>query len=265
MADPLDDIAYLVGSRNRVRVLRFLGAERADRRTIHEETGISRATLSRVLSGLEERGWITQRGSECAITPIGELLVDEFTSFVDAVGTIQRLEGAIEYLQLDEIGVDLSHLRDAVITTPNQHDPSATLRRATELVREADEFRFLTNAVASPTAEALGEQTVRGELSFVGVITDALFEAIRSSPEFSAMTREMIESGRAEFYRYDGTVSQTLGLADGTLAVMTQIGGNGNLHAQIETDDKTVRQWVASTIEEHRPRAEPIPVEAFTG
>ena len=261
MDDSLDDIQYLVASRNRVRILRSLREGAADRRALETETGVSKATLGRVLGGFQDRGWVARTGHTYRLTPLGELLADEFTTFVDAVGTIQRLGDAVEHLPLDEIGIDPMRLRDATVTTPDQHDPSATLRRATELVRGAEEFRFLTNAVVSPTAEALREETVEGRLSIVGVITAALFEAVRESPAFAELTREMLEAGRAEFYRYDGDVPRTLGIADGTTAVITRIDEDGILRAQVETDDDAVRSWVESRIEECRRESVPITVE----
>jgi hypothetical protein len=73
----------------------------------------------------------------------------------------------------------------------------------------------------------------------------------------------MIESGGAEFYRYDGTVLQTLGVADGTTATITQVDQDGYQRAQIETDDEHVCAWVTSTIEERRGEAERIRASAL--
>jgi len=264
MSGPFDQIQFLAASKNRVQVLEYLSEAPADREELNEQTGISRPTLSRVLTGLEDQHWISQRGSECEITPLGELLADEFESLVESVETMQRLDGVIEYLPTDEFDFELTRLRDATITRPTRTDPGAPLRRAGELVDGADEFRFLTNTVVSPLAETLREQTVRGELTVVGVITDELLDVVGGSPEFGELTRETIESGHAEFYRYGGAVSQTLGLADGTTAAITQVDEDGYQRAQIETDDERVRSWVASTIEEARRESEPIPAEAFT-
>ncbi|QZP39563.1 helix-turn-helix transcriptional regulator [Halobaculum magnesiiphilum] len=258
MTDPLDQIQYLVMSKNRVRVLEYLSEAPADREELSEQLDIPRSTLSRVLTGLEAQNWISQHGSDCNSTPLGAVLADEFTSLKEAVETMQHLEDVIDYLPVDETDFELNRLRDATITTPTQTDPGAPVRRARELLHEANEFRFLTNTVVSPLVETLREQTVQGELTLVGVITGDLLDAVSDSPEFRERTREMIESGSAEFYRYDGSVSQTLGVADETVAVITQIDRDGNQRAQFETDDRYVCSWVVSTIEEHRREAEQI-------
>ena len=252
MNESLDQIQYLVGSKNRVRVLDYLRKAPADREELSEQLGIPRSTLSRVLTGLEEQNWISQHGPDCESTTLGAFLVEEFSSLMDAVETMQQLEDVIDYLPMDEIDFELSRLRDATIATPSQTDPGAPLRRAMELLREADEFIFLTNTVVSPLAETLQKQTTQGDLTIVGVITGELFDTVSDSPEFRERTREMIESGGAEFYRYDGPVAQTLGVADETIAAITQIDRDGHQRAQIETDDEHVCSWVMSTIEDHR-------------
>ncbi len=258
MSDPLDQIRFLSASENRVQVLMYLYEAPADREEISDQVAISRSTLSRVLTGLEERNWISQHGSECMITSLGAFLADEFVSLIESIETMQKLEDVIGYLPMDEIDFELTRLRDARIATPTQTDPGAPLRRARELLHEADEFRFLTNTVVSPLAETLHEQTVRGELTIVGVITRDLLDTVRDSPEFGELTGEMIESGGAEFYCYDGTVSQTLGVADGTIAAITQVDPDGYQRAQIETDDRRVCSWAMSTIENYRRESERI-------
>jgi hypothetical protein len=183
---------------------------------------------------------------------------------VEAVETMQKFEGVVDYLPIDEVDFELTRLRDATVTTPTQTDPGAPLRRAKELLDEADEFRFLTNTVVSSLAEYLREQTVEGELTLEGVITRDLLDAVRGSPEFVEPTEEMIESGRAAFYCYDGTVSRTLGIADETIASITRIDPDGYQRAQVETEDRHVCSWVMATIEECRRESERITVSALT-
>jgi predicted transcriptional regulator len=265
MAETLDQIQFLVASKYRVQVLMYLNEMAADREELSEQIGIPRSTLSRVLTGLEEQNWVTQYGSDCEITPLGTVLADEFTSLMEAVKTMQKLEAVIDYLPMDDIDFELTSLRDARIATPSQTDPGAPLRRARDLLHGADEFRFLTNTVVSPLAKTLREQAVRGELTIVGVITEELLDAVSDSPEFGGLTREMIESGGAEFYCYDGTLSQTLGVADGRIATISLIDRDGTQRAQIETDDKHVCSWVMSTIEEYRSESEQISAGTLTG
>lgn len=60
MSEPFTQIEYLVASKNRVEVLEQLSEAPADREELSEQLKISRSTLSRVLTGLEEQNWISQ-------------------------------------------------------------------------------------------------------------------------------------------------------------------------------------------------------------
>jgi DNA-binding IclR family transcriptional regulator len=56
-ADALADVDYLSRSDNRVTLLDALAEGAATRRALAEETGVSRATLDRIVTEFEERDW----------------------------------------------------------------------------------------------------------------------------------------------------------------------------------------------------------------
>lgn len=53
--EALEDIAYLLRSPNRVRILDALTRDPYSRRELGEQTGTSRTTLDRIVNELEER------------------------------------------------------------------------------------------------------------------------------------------------------------------------------------------------------------------
>lgn len=66
---PLADIAFLVRSNHRVRVLEELATDERTRRGLHEKPGISQPTLGRVLDGFQEREWVDENGRAYTLTP----------------------------------------------------------------------------------------------------------------------------------------------------------------------------------------------------
>ncbi len=81
MAEALDEIEYLARSENRLVVLRTLATEPMARDALREETGGSRQTLARILSELEERGWVDRAGVDYRATTLGAYLAREFEAF----------------------------------------------------------------------------------------------------------------------------------------------------------------------------------------
>jgi DNA-binding transcriptional ArsR family regulator len=263
MDTPLDAVRFLAGSQNRVRVLERLRDSPASRDELVEEMGVSRPTLSRTLAGLEDRGWITRRGADCEITPLGAFFVDAFATLLEAARTAEKLRGVEPWLPTEEIGVGLGRFEDAAVTSVTPADPTAPIRRAAALARAADDVRCLTNSFVPPIAAVLQERTVHGGQTVVAVITDGVVRTIESDPEISRATRDAIEAGAA-FYRLDDHHPYNAAVVDGTTVALAAVDDEGIVRGLVETDDAAIRSWVDATIERHRQAASSIEPDTFT-
>lgn len=103
---PLDDIAFLSRSNNRVAVLEALARDDQTRRELREATEVSRPTLGCVLDGFEERGWVANSGSgnghDYFLTPLGQVVAEEFTETMATVETVQKLRDLAPQIPFDE-------------------------------------------------------------------------------------------------------------------------------------------------------------------
>ncbi|WP_137287005.1 helix-turn-helix transcriptional regulator [Halorussus salinisoli] len=263
MGSPLDDVRFLAASENRVRVLTYLHDTPADRQELHEKTGISRPTLSRILSGFHDRGWVIQSGSHCEITPLGDSFVTEFTALMTLAETIQKLRDVGQWLPFEEMDIGPRHFEDANIVTVTENDPAAPMRRAKELTRQADHISFITKIFEESIVEVLWERAVNGELTAEVVITEEVVEMIGGNPEMAKLLREAVETGQVTFFRSDEEITHIVALIDESRAGMLVQDDDGVLRAELDTDDEAFRSWVASTIETHQRDAELIPAEDF--
>jgi predicted transcriptional regulator len=80
MDSPLDLVAFLTRSENRVETLLALADGPATRPDLQDETGVARATLSRILADFRRHDLATRDAHEYAATPLGELLAAGLTS-----------------------------------------------------------------------------------------------------------------------------------------------------------------------------------------
>lgn len=260
---PLDDVEFLARSPHRVEVLKTLSTGPWTRPDLRDETGISQPTLGRVLGSLRDHNWVEQRGREYALTSLGELLVEEFGNLLDTVETIQLLGDVVQLLPTEEMDFDIRRLGSATITTPATGDVLRHVRLAEELFYEADDLRILADTIAPGSLEQQRERVVNfraGDQRVESIITgDALDQAF-ADPELVEWTRDLIESGRAPVYRYDGTIPLTLAIADGT-AVLFPSDEHGFPAALIETTDEQVCSWVSAQIDHYREAATQLAVE----
>lgn len=259
---PLDDIAFLARSNNRVRVLVELTDDDRTRRELREMTGISQPTLGRILDGFRQRAWVTKRDRAYALTPFGRLLADEFEALMDSVETIQRFRGFASRLPLDAMEFDLRLLAEATITAPKPTDATAHIRREGELLEQADRIQFLCNQAQPETVERYRDWVIERERQLEAIIAGDAIDAARAHPTMGDHLHDLLASDRATIYRYDGSVSIMLGLFD-DIASIVPLDDNGVPCAFVESENPAVRGWVSATLEAHREEAEPVAVDTL--
>jgi predicted transcriptional regulator len=265
---PLDDVAFVARSNNRVDVLEALAESDLTRRALREATDISQPTIGRILEGFEERGWVSNgengNGSAYRLTPLGRLLAEAFESLLDTVGTIQTLQGIAPRLPLDEMDFDLRALADARITTPGPTDATAHFRRETEVLAQTTRLQFLCNQAQPETVERYRDWVVEDDGELEAVITGDAIDAARAHPMMGRHVGEMLASGRATVYRYDGDVSFMAGMLDDTASIVP-LDDSGVPCAFVESNHDAVREWVTDTFESYREQATPLPAEGLRG
>lgn len=259
---PLDDIAFLSRSNHRIAVLTELAEGPRTRRKLREAVGVSRPTLGRVLAGFEERSWIARDGDVYAVTPIGRVLVEEFTDLMGTVEALQELGELAPRLPLEEMDFDLRRLADATITTPSPRDATAHVRREEALAEQAEEIRFFCNSAHPHMMRVYRDRIVEQGQRLEGVIAGDAMDAAADDPEMRDLLRDMIASDRTTIHRYDGTFPAMVGVL-GETAVITPLGRSGLPLGMIETDDEVVFEWVEATIDAYKADAEEITVAAF--
>ena len=265
MWDPLAEVKYLANSPHRVAVLGTLARSPATRSEIREATGVSQATLSRLLAGFHARGWIEVRDRTYRLTPYGRELSAGITELVGCVDRNRWLHRIAEWLPIEEMGLDLERFGDASVTVPTPVDPTAPMRRATELIESADDVRTLSSGLAPPVIQANWECVVHGTQRVESVRTSEMVRMIGENPRYRTWIRETRESGRATLYCYDTTPPYNLAVLEGSRVFFGAVDADGNILALVETDDESVLAWATATIDAFREESVPLSVEDFPG
>lgn len=257
---PLDDVAYLARSANRVAALTQLAEGPHTRRELHEATEISQPTLGRLLDGFEERGWVTcdrTNGRTYELTSFGEVVAAEFDTLLRTVGTMQRFRALAPHLPLESMDFDLRHFADATITLPSSTDVTAHLRREDELIAGADAVRFLCASSYGPGIKAYRDRLVGSNVDFEAVITADALDAAADDPEAAEAVQDLVEADNVTFHRYDGPLSLILGVIDDVVSLVP-LDESGVPFAFIESRNPAIRAWAEAEFEAHREDAEPL-------
>jgi predicted transcriptional regulator len=262
MYSSLDDVEFLVRSPSRMAVLDAIHEAPRTRDELKESTDASRTTLSRMLADFEDRGWVERTNSRYQSTPEGAFVASEVTRLLENMETAEKLDGALRWLPTDEFGFDLRHLRDAEIITLQWNDP-ASMRLLAEHLDGASRVRSMADSVSREVVDILRELTVEGGGTYEGILSPGAIEIIREHPALREQVREMLGSGRATVYRYDGEEVRSMVMCfDDVVALCNHASGGPRMEG-IMTDDATVRSWAESYFDSVRTDAECLDVEAF--
>ncbi|MFT4884329.1 MAG: putative transcriptional regulator [Natronomonas sp.] len=262
MDSPLDDIAFLANSENRVSVFETLVASPRSRDEVREQVDASRVTVARILGELEARNWIEHEGGTYVVTPLGEWIYDEFTRLVDEVEAEHRLREPLQWIPTEVLTFDVRCLRDAEIILLDGSDPTALVRRILEFHRSGERVRGIARAAAPEFIENQWELTVHGDTRVDLVLTPEALDVIRNHPQSVQQFREMLEEENARYSVYED-VPISVGIVNGAVGI-NLTDEQGVLKGRFITKDETVHAWAVDVFETCRDRASPVEPSAIT-
>lgn len=262
---PLEAVEYLARSPNRVEVLDAIAETPRARHQLRELTGASRVTVSRILTDLEERGWVVHANGQYEPTPRGAFVASEFTQLLENMEAAEKLDGALGWLPTDAFEFDLACLHDAeVLRASSWKDHTASIRHAADLVDDATRIWGTAIGFSHEVVDAIRERTVGGEASFEAVVDGTVMDMICTDAGLRSGFRDVIESGNGSLHRYDGEKPPHMVMTFDETVVVCGHTGDGPPPGTLETDDETVRKWARSYYESALNDSRPVDSEHLT-
>lgn len=260
MDSPLDGIAFLARSENRVRVLRTIAKEPQTRQRLREDLSISRTTLGRVLNEFEGRDWIRPTGEGYTTTPAADAILAKFVPLLETMEGIYNLGEAIEWLPPPARSLDFRHFRDAKITTATPDNPAASFDRGLKLIREADAYRGLTSTAIPSYVRVLREGLVQGGLDFEGVIEASFLETLHDEPERADPWYDFAKADTT--WVYDGPVPINMHVLDDVALIWLGEHDENDMevYGLLESDNPSVLAWAESIYQDYRTEADLLDV-----
>jgi predicted transcriptional regulator len=261
---PLEEVEFLSRSPNRVTVLDALTAGPVGRYDLEEATGVSRATLGRILEDFEERGWVVEADREYETTQLGSYVAREFTGLLERFEAVPALNEVAQWFPEGGFDFDLGRLADAEVVRSTKRNALAPTTHIARRLRSADRARLVTYSVLPDVMEVCWRGTIGGNLELVSVLDHGALAGFGTDPQLVEQAQAMLESGRAEVILYDGDVPSTVFIVD-DVVLLCLSGGEGAPQAVVETDDEAVVAWAESTIDDYRRGGERLDPSLFSG
>lgn len=263
--EALEHLDYLTSSQNRVRVLQALTETTTSSgetsggqapRDLLEDTGASEATVSRILSEMQDRGWArrSQEGGYVA-TGRGELMAAQFDPLHESVDALVNLGRAAELLPTEELTIDLRHFRDATVRQPEGPQPRAATQYLVELLDDSTIYSSMHYTLTPASLQTRWAEAASEGVDVITIIADSLWKHIKADPGLREAQLEIIDAG-ATAYIYDGYLPCHLFIYDDVVAIAD--GVEGLDYVFIESGNETVREWALEVHERYREQGEEV-------
>lgn len=266
----LEEVAYLGRSENRVAVLESLSSAAYSARALREATGISKATLSRILNEFEDRSWARRTANgEYVSTDRADHIMGQFEPFIKSMRTIRELGDDLGVIPVDEltigptfdVTVGLHHFADATVQHQSPVAQGVGRTKLKEAFRDTSAIHVLTDmAPSGDVGTVLQDRADEGDLSGVHVWTTELYDHLVEQSTAPPNWDDLVKTGTS-IYHFDGAVPANVCVVDDSAFIW---GATDELrHRVLISRNETVRNWGLAVIERYRDEGEKAGRTAF--
>lgn len=258
----IETVAFLARSEHRVHILFLLNDGECTRDEISQEVGVTRVTLSRILSDLEEKELIARQISESTheLTRYGELVYQDISRLLGTVSIRQTFPDIIERLPTEFFDFDLRCLADSELLGNDGNDPISAARVVANAVQNASSRNALLGTFLSIPLYTFEEALRAGNEPEGAVIFDSdMAETMLTDSDLRTRWQK-IESiaDSPVYYRVDECIPCGVALIDDETVFLTIERAEDNSFDVIRSTHPVVVGWAEQTIEDHRTNAKPL-------
>lgn len=254
MGESLEAVAFLARSEIRAEILRALADQPLDRRELAAATGASQSSLSRSLPDLEDRGWIRRRAGTYHLTTAGSLIVERFLALLGTVSGLQTLGEGLDYLPVEEMGIDIRHFADARRLTAEEFDPTAPYQYGIKRLRDSRTVRSAARVIPPPYVRALQEEVETGSIS-AEVVLDPEYVETFEGTDIGRHWADIADG--ADVLLSDGHIPYRLIVLEDVVHLWL-CSENGDQAGLLESESERVRAWAEATVDEYIDGARPL-------
>lgn len=263
---PIEPVEYLARSPSRLAVLGAIQEEPRTNNDLKEMTDVSRVTLSRILANFEDRGWVERTNGKFEATSKGSYVTSELVGLLANIDTLNRLDGVMEWLPIEEFDFDLACLQDAEVSTSSWGDHTAQIRHVAENIPGSDRIIATASGVSQEVVDALWGATVEGETKLEAILDTTALEIVCSNAEIRGQFKDMLDSGTTDCLLYEGEYEPLLMVmvCDDTV-ILCGHDENGPPPGTLETTNEVVRSWAEEYADSVGKDARTLNSDSFGG
>ena len=232
--------SVLFASEHRLSILRHLRSDPASVAEVSAALDVPQPTVKHNLSRLVEEGLVGTTGSTYEITTLGSYVHAQTTEYLRRIAVSRTLTPFLRVVEPSAADFDLLLFEDARVTTVDPTNPHAPIERLAELAADTEYLRVVTPILPQLLHDVFHEGLVDRELHLDLVVTDDLFERLRS--RFGETYGDDVAGDRLVVGIYPDDVPFGLFLFEDALALLGHDEQNIP-RCLVETDSVDATRW----------------------
>lgn len=246
--------------RRRSELLAALRDRPRPKRDLVDDLGVPRSTLDRALRELEAADLVAYEDGVYALTSVGNHLVAEFDAFTERASIAVELEPVLRWIDPADLDLDLRHLSDAEVWTPEPSDPWAMVNRHVRALETADRVRGMLPLVGLHAVETVRDRVVEGGATVRLVVEPTVAETLRDDESYAPLFRDLQAHDGHVVSVSDREIPFFLGVFDDEF-VQIGVDEEKEPRALLETDDDAALSWARETLDAYERAVTPLQVE----
>lgn len=255
MSEPFDDLSFLMGSENRMRVLEAIADRPHNQEELVNSLGTSDVTIGRILDDLLGRGWIERRNDRYVATILGTAVSSDMAALERTISVAQQYRAITTYFSRSELDFDPRLLSEAEMGRSPSDSAFEHVDYWAQLFRATDHFRGITTQFPLTLAEVFIELLRANEINISTVLSGDLVDRLSADAEKREVLYEMIAQG-AELYRHNGgDWDFAIGLYDDDKMSIAGFDDFGTPKVKIVSTAPPLRNWAESKVHHYREQS----------
>lgn len=254
-AAAIETIGFVARSACRAEILAALASDGClSRANLRDRFDVSRTTVGRNITALEDRELIRRTNGGYVATHTGKAVAASFGDLVETVEVTTKLESIVQWLPDEGFDPDIASLADVELTLAGEGDPYAPVNRHEESLRAIEEGRALLAVTGLSPMRTLAERVEEGA-TFEAVVEPDVAETFRSNPSYADCYETLVDTGRFALSVADEPIPYSVVLLDDTVQVGLE-DDDGLPRALLESDSAALREWGIAVYERYERDAE---------
>lgn len=254
--EPYEEISVLTSSPNYIKILRLLDEESGRKRDLENRSDMSRSTINRGITRLEEKEWIEEHNIHYEITFVGQLLIRHYDRFESQVKQLSDKKEFFQQLRDENLSIPLEVLEASELTVATERDPHIVInnfRKASNL--DVDEFVGMLPVVSPIFNDHAREILERG--TDMELIID-LTVLKQSQDKYSEDLELGLNADNFDLLVHPDPLMVGLAAFDNKHALFGAFNDRGQLNAGLTGNNQILIDWVKDLYTQHREDAVPI-------